>query len=86
MVIVRGEWLYLVPNRPGCPGVAYKQPKVTIVSTAGRPMIGVRLPDDLGGAVMEVHEDNLAQTLTNPRPRPHRPQATGPTAEQPLLW
>jgi hypothetical protein len=85
-LIIRGESLYLVPKTLGCASVCWKQPKVTVVSTAKLPVIAVQLPDDLGGHVIETHADNLA---TRPMEPPKRPFKTRPSlsgAEEIPLW
>jgi hypothetical protein len=85
-VIVTGEALYLVPNTLGCASECWKRPQVTVVSTAQRPVIAIQLPDDLGGAVIHTHEDNLARTLPSPPTRQFRPRPAMSGAEEIPLW
>jgi hypothetical protein len=87
IVIVTGEEVYLVPKTIGCASACWKQPKVTVVSTQDRPIIAVRLPDDLGGEVIRTHEDNLTGSRpAQPRPRPFKARSALSGAEEIPLW
>lgn len=85
-VIIRGVSLYLVPKALGCASVCWKQPKVTVVSTAHLPMVAVRLPDELGGRVVEIHEDNLTTRLPEPPKRTFRTRKPMTGGDEIPLW
>lgn len=53
-----GDWVWLVPNRPAAPSVAYRFPKVEVLKRAGS-RITVRLED---GTELETDVGNLRRT------------------------
>ena len=86
-VILPGEQLWLVPRTAGCASACWKRPQVTVVSAVDRPIVAVKLPDDLGGEVIRTHEANLsASRPTPPGPRPFKPRRALAGVEEIPLW
>jgi hypothetical protein len=78
-----GERLWLTPNTPGAPGVAYQQPEVEVVAvgqvgSADYGQVTVRLPD---GAEIGVSRENLRRTRPRPPTEPAPRRARRPVLD-----
>lgn len=86
--IQRGDRLYLVPNRPTAPTIAYQQPQCTVTALAGcRAEIALENGHRLWTATANLRLRPIGETPPPP-PTPARPPepVLAANEHQPTLW